>query len=199
MSGAQSQAEGGECMSEKRAGMEFAFTVFGTAQPQGSTRAFIPRGWARPVITTDNGKLKPWRQELSQTALIAMQECGAKLASREMPISIALTFVFEKPRSARKTAVHKTTKPDLDKLLRAVLDGLTGIAYEDDSQVCECRVAKIFGSPARLEVQVCTLVEGVPKTPRTHTLQLFETARPVPGEIGVPQTHDFGTMDGARR
>lgn len=173
--------------------MELSFTIFGVPQPQGSTRAFIPRGWARPVITTDNGKLKPWRQELSQTALIAMRETGAKLASREIPISIILTFVFEKPRSARKTAVHKTTKPDLDKLLRAVLDGLTGIAYEDDSQVCECRVAKIFGSPARLEVEVSTMADAIPKTPRTRTPQLFETARPVPAETGVPQTHGFGT------
>jgi len=172
--------------------MDFAFTVYGQAQPQGSTRAFIPRGWTRPVVTTDNVKLKPWRQQLSQMALIAMQEAGAKLASREIPISITLTFVFEKPRSARKPAIYKTTKPDLDKLLRAVLDALTGIAYEDDSQVCECRVAKTFGSPARLEVQVCTLAEGVPKTPKTQTLQLFETARPAISEIGVPNTHDFG-------
>jgi Holliday junction resolvase RusA-like endonuclease len=173
--------------------MEFAFTVFGTAQPQGSTRAFLPRGWNRPVITSDNSKLKPWRQQLSQMALIAMQESGAKLVARGVPVSIVLTFFFEKPRSERKSARHKTTKPDLDKLLRAVLDGLTGIAYEDDSQVCECRVAKVFGPPARLEVQVCTLAGGVPKTPKTHTLQLFETGRPVGSEIAVPKTHDFGT------
>jgi hypothetical protein len=45
-----------------------------------------------------------------------------------------------------------------------VLDALTGIAYEDDSQVCECRLAKAFGSPARVEIRVST-AEGVPKTP----------------------------------
>jgi crossover junction endodeoxyribonuclease RusA len=173
--------------------MELSFTIFGVAQPQGSTKAFLPRGWARPVITTDNAKLKPWRQQLSQTAMVSMHECGAKMAGRSVPISIALTFYFDKPKSVRRAAQYKTTKPDLDKLLRAVLDGLTGIAYEDDSQVCECRVAKTFGPPARLEIQVRTLAEVVPKTPRTPTLQLFETAAPVPGEIGVPKTHDFGT------
>jgi crossover junction endodeoxyribonuclease RusA len=172
--------------------VELVFTIFGVPQPQGSTRAFMPRGWMRPVITTDNAKLKPWRQELSQTAMVAMHECGAKMASRAVPISISLTFYFEKPKSERKAVQHKTTKPDLDKLLRAVLDGLTGIAYEDDSQVCECRVAKIFGSPAWLEVQVNALAEGVPKTPTTHTLQLFENAQPVGNEIGVPKTHDCG-------
>jgi crossover junction endodeoxyribonuclease RusA len=172
--------------------VEFSFTVFGVAQPQGSTRAFIPRGWTRAVITTDNAKLKPWRQELTQTAMVAMRECGAQIAARGVPISISLSFFFEKPKSERKAALHKVTKPDLDKLLRAVLDGLTGIVYADDSQVTECRVAKIFGSPARLEVQVSTLAEGVPKTPRTHTLQLFESGQSAGSEIAVPKTHDFG-------
>lgn len=172
--------------------MKFSFTIFGLAQPQGSTRAFMPRGWTRPVITTDNSKLKPWRRELAQTAMVAMRECGAKMAARGVPISISLSFFFEKPKSERRAALHKVTKPDLNKLLRAVLDGLTGIAYADDSQVTECHVAKIFGSPARLEVQVSALAEGVPKTPRTHTLQLFETARPAGSEIAVSKTHDFG-------
>jgi len=171
--------------------VELKFTIFGVPQPQGSTRAFIPQGWTRPVITTDNTKLKPWRQELAQTKMIAMRECGAQLAARGVPISITLTFYFDKPKSEKKAAVHKVTKPDVDKLLRAVLDALTGIAYADDAQVCECRVAKSFGSPARLEVHVSTLAEGVPKTPKTHTLQLFENGQPTGSEIGAPQTHVF--------
>lgn len=169
--------------------MEFSFTVFGVSQPQGSTRAFMPKGWSRPVITSDNPKVKLWRQELAQTAMVAMRESSAQLAARGVPVSIALTFYFEKPKSEKKSVIHKVTKPDLDKLLRAALDALTGIAYTDDSQVVECSVAKIFGSPARLEVQVSTRIEGVPKTPSTHTLQLFETAGSARGEIGVPKTH----------
>jgi crossover junction endodeoxyribonuclease RusA len=172
--------------------VELSFTVFGVPQPQGSTWAFIPKGWDRPVITTDNAKMKPWRQQVATMALATMNEHQVQMTPRSIPISIALTFVFQKPQSERKATLHKTTKPDLDKLLRAVLDALTGICYTDDSQVTECRVAKIFGSPARLEVQVNTLAEGVPKTPRIHTLQLFETAQPAGGEIGAPETHDFG-------
>jgi crossover junction endodeoxyribonuclease RusA len=174
--------------------MEFSFTIFGVPQPQGSTRAFLPRGWTRPVITSDNPKVKPWRQELAQTATVAMHECGEQMAGRGVPISITLKFYFEKPKSERKAAIHKTTKPDLDKLLRAVLDALTGIAYVDDSQVTDCRTSKVFGSPARLEVQISTLVEAVPKTPKAHTLQLFENTRPTGDEIAVSQTHVFDLM-----
>ena len=36
-------------------------------------------------------------------------------------------------------------KPDLDKLIRAVLDGLTGVAYVDDSQVILIQATKTYG------------------------------------------------------
>ena len=176
--------------------MEFSFTIFGVPQPQGSMRAFIPKSWHRPILTSDNSKLKPWRQELAQTALVTMRECGAQKAKCGVPVSIALTFYFEKPKSQRKSALHKTTKPDLDKLLRAVLDALTGIAYEDDAQVCECRVAKAFGSPARLEVNVSTLFEGLRKTPVPGSPQLFQnTASRGTGfsdQTDMRKTNDFG-------
>jgi Holliday junction resolvase RusA-like endonuclease len=165
--------------------MDLSVVVYGIPQPQGSTRAFIPRGWTRPVITTDNTKLKPWRQELAQTVVIAMRDRGAQMAARGVPIAIALTFVFEKPKSEKKSTVHKVTKPDLDKLLRAVLDALTGIAYADDSQVTECHVAKVFGSPARLEVQIRTLAEAIQKTTKNGAPQLFEDQLPLGDEIAI--------------
>ena len=37
-------------------------------------------------------------------------------------------------------------KPDLDKLIRAVLDGLTGVAYVDDAQVTLISASKSYGS-----------------------------------------------------
>lgn len=34
--------------------MRVSFTVLGTPQPQGSAKGFVPKGWTRAVITTDN-------------------------------------------------------------------------------------------------------------------------------------------------
>ncbi len=156
------------------------FTVYGWPQPQGSTRAFIPKDWKRPIITTTNPKLKPWRQELAQTALATMIESGAAKAARGAAVSMRLAFYFDAPKSAKKSALWKITKPDLDKLLRAVLDGLTGIAYQDDAQVCECAIAKFLGSPARVEVQISTiepLAARVPKTLLRDGSQGVDSAR----------------------
>ncbi|MCR4339570.1 MAG: RusA family crossover junction endodeoxyribonuclease [Gemmatimonadaceae bacterium] len=48
-----------------------------------------------------------------------------------------------------------TTKPDADKLTRALLDALTGVAYVDDSQVVHLGIRKewaLTGPGTRVEV-----------------------------------------------
>ncbi len=156
--------------------MNVSFTVYGVPQPQGSTRAFLRKDGGPPIVTSDNPKLKPFRQELAWIALDAMQKAGQQKAPRGVPVALSVAFYFEKPKSARKADHWKTTRPDLDKLLRAVLDALTGIAYEDDSQVCEANLVKLFGSPARVEILVKT-IEGVPKTPLLDGLQTPDSSR----------------------
>lgn len=140
-------------VTEKSTINELRFTVFGTPVPQGSTRAFIPKGWKRPIITAANAKTKPWRQEIAGAALHAMGRSGFQLIA-EGAVSLAVAFYFDKPKSTPKRISAKTTKPDADKLLRSVLDSLTGIAFTDDAQITNCSVLKAFGSPARCEISL---------------------------------------------
>ena len=128
-----------------------SFTVYGTPQPQGSSRAFIPKGWTRAVITSDNPKLKSWRQELADAALRAFKKGPIE---RDVAVGVTAIFYFSKPKSAKKSTHSKTTKPDVDKLLRAALDGMTGIAYHDDAQVITASVGKYFSLPERTEIKV---------------------------------------------
>jgi crossover junction endodeoxyribonuclease RusA len=132
--------------------MNFSFTVFGVPVPQGSSRAFIPRGWTRPIITAANSKTKPWRQEVAGACLARLN--GTSSPVSEMPVIVKVAFFFDRPKSTKKSVQHKTTKPDVDKLARSILDALTGIAFADDSQVIELHVTKGFGSPARAEIAV---------------------------------------------
>ena len=129
------------------------FTVYGVPQPQGSTRAFIPKGWSRPIITSANAKLKPWRQEVSGAALAALERLAAGLIEPwKDPIAVSIDFYFDRPKSVK--SMHKTTKPDIDKLERGVFDALTGIIFKDDSQVVRSAMTKQFGSPARAEISI---------------------------------------------
>jgi len=46
------------------------------------------------------------------------------------------------------------TKPDVDNLVKAVMDGLNGIAYEDDSQVVRITARKEWGEEGHTEVEI---------------------------------------------
>lgn len=132
-----------------------SFTVYGTPKPQGSTRAFIPKGWKRAIITTDNKKLKPWRQEISGIA--SMQVANRELIlSNDAPRYIDLKFYFQRPKSA-KNREGMIVKPDIDKLVRGVLDSLTGILFRDDSLIVSVKAEKHYGVPERVEVTLDTI------------------------------------------
>lgn len=133
------------------------FTVIGKPEPQGSARAFYIKKLGRAVITSDNAKLKPWRQQVSGMAMEAMK--GYQVQAAGTAIRVEARFYFDRPKSIKRTAL-KTTKPDADKLLRAILDALTGIVFNDDAQVTECFVTKSFGQPARVEIAVSLASEA---------------------------------------
>lgn len=132
----------------------FEFTVIGDPIPQGSTRAFIPKGWNRAIITSANSKTKPWRQQVAQTAICEMQVYGFQPLMNGEPVEVDTEFFFEKPKSKSKKCIHKVTKPDGDKCVRAIWDSLTGIAFKDDSQIVKWSGSKQYGSPSRVVVRV---------------------------------------------
>ncbi len=75
---------------------------------------------------------------------------GAKPTDRA--IHITLVFIMRKPKTV--TRDFPTVAPDLDKLVRAVLDGLTAIAYRDDAQVTDIRAHKVYGENPGVEVRI---------------------------------------------
>lgn len=54
---------------------------------------------------------------------------------------------FRKIRNEEKP----TKKPDLDNIAKAVLDGLNGIAFVDDSQIVKLTISKAYGQRPRVE------------------------------------------------
>jgi crossover junction endodeoxyribonuclease RusA len=118
--------------------MRITFTVQGTPAPQGSMRGFIRNG--RVNMTSANKQTMPWRQAV---AAAASQACRGSTWPTTKAGAIELQFNFPRPKwhLNSKGAVKpsappdKTTKPDIDKLQRAILDALAGIVYVDDAQV----------------------------------------------------------------
>ena len=61
------------------------------------------------------------------------------------PIEMTIDFRLPRPKTVRRNLPY--VAPDLDKLIRAVLDALTGVAYVDDGQVVTIKSTKTYGDP----------------------------------------------------
>jgi Holliday junction resolvase RusA-like endonuclease len=118
------------------------FTVVGTPIPQGSTKSFYNKKTEKVHTThTNDGPLQQYRYNVSQGCLQAMTKNGIQIS--DAPVIVDVLFVFKRPK-ARKHQHFKTTRPDLDKHIRAVLDALSGIAYNDDAQVVCINAMKVY-------------------------------------------------------
>lgn len=117
------------------------FRVDGQPIPQGSMKVINGH-----VIHSQGSALAVWRSAVA----IAAQKAGAKPSIK--PISVTAVFIMRRPKTVTRS--EPTVPPDLDKLVRAILDGLTAVAYQDDSQVTEIHTAKIYGEQPGVEIRI---------------------------------------------
>lgn len=121
------------------------FFVGGNPIPQGSLKVINGN-----VLHTNARELKRWRADIGNTY---------KLMNKppiDGAVQLELTFVLAKPKTVKR--IYPFVRPDLDKLCRAVLDALTGIAYKDDQQVVTLNANKIYGERAGVFILLTELV-----------------------------------------
>lgn len=126
--------------------------VEGLPIAQGSKNAYN-RGGRIVLVETAKG-LKAWREIVAHVA---------KLSNREVSKdAIKLSLLFLMPAPKKMVRRFPTTKPDLDKLTRAVLDALTGVWYVDDCQVVALDVQKgyTYGAPG-VYIGITTIDNGL--------------------------------------
>lgn len=122
-------------------GISTQFFVKGKPVSQGSLK-FI-NGNAIHMKAKDLGV---WRTNIAVTA----RSVGVTPA--EEGVEVHLGFVLIKPRTATRKEPH--VRPDIDKLTRAVLDGLTGVAYIDDGQVVKIVCTKEYGEVEGVRIKI---------------------------------------------
>lgn len=119
---------------------EIIFFAAGTPAPQGS-KTHVGHG----VMVESSKRVKPWRAAVRTAAIEAMHG----QPPRTGPLEVWLRFIMPRPKSHLRQGRAQTDgwrllpsaprqhtgKPDVDKLVRAVLDALTGVAWCDDAQV----------------------------------------------------------------
>lgn len=172
------------------------FQVLGKPEPQGSATAFVPtdkRG--QPIrraggsivvnVTSDNAGLKKWRKAIASAAARAW---GGRPMLEDEALRVECDFFLKRPEGHWRTGkfahllkddapAKPITIPDVDKLLRAVLDGLTDVIYRDDSLVTGAPPEKHYAVPnekhngqgARVSVFRCAMQTALDLPPEERT------------------------------
>lgn len=126
----------------------FEFIVFGEPQQKGSMRAFMPKGWTRPVLTSTNRNLKAWEELVRARA----NEARGDREPMAGPVALSIDFYFQRPKRllTKSTAgvwQPHISAPDLSKLVRGLEDALSGILFLDDRQVAKLDATKAYAAP----------------------------------------------------
>ncbi len=126
-----------------------SFFVPGIPIPKGSRKNFICRRTGVIRSKDDNPKTKPWEIAIASVSRGKM----SGLLPMAGPVGMKVTFQMPRRKGTPKSAHWHTKKPDVDKLERALLDGLkTGGVFVDDSQVCRIDKEKKYAFPGSGEI-----------------------------------------------
>jgi crossover junction endodeoxyribonuclease RusA len=140
--------------------------VRGLPAPQGSKR-HVGRG----IMVESSKAVGPWREAVrAETQRVLLGTHSRWLDGG--PLAVEITFRLPRPgahygtgRNASKlkpsAPIFPAGRPDLDKLTRAVLDGLTaGGAWRDDSQVVSLQACKLYGQQPGCIIEIEQLEES---------------------------------------
>lgn len=137
--------------------MTIAFTIPG-----------VPRGKGRPKFARIGSGVRAYTpaETAAYENLVRMAfdvRAGYTPIPKDASVQLDVTAHFPVPKSRPKRfhaaaqleqSVPHVQKPDMDNIIKAVLDGLNGVAFRDDAQVQRISAAKWYSHAPRLEVSL---------------------------------------------
>lgn len=122
------------------------FHVDGIPKPKGSVSALAP-GIIRQRVKGS----KAWQRKVTQVARVVANQ--ASFDPLTGPVGVTLIFRMPCPvrgvpkvRKATLDFYHAFKRPDLDKLIRNILDALEGVAWDEDSRVARIHADKTYAT-----------------------------------------------------
>lgn len=127
-----------------------AIKIDGDPKPQGSKSVTMRSG--KPVLYEASGKLSAWRQKVAAAARWVWS--GREPIPADTPVTVELRFTLPAGAVHAEGDPH-IYRPDLDKLIRAVLDSLTTAGVlSDDAQVQKLHAVKEYSNQPGVQIKV---------------------------------------------
>lgn len=121
-----------------------------------------PRGKGRPRFgggrTFTDAKTVAYESLIKHAAHVAMAGRERFAGPVEVSIIVRLEPAASTPKAARAAAlagqIHPVKRPDLDNIIKAVLDGCNTVVFADDAQVCWINAGKTYAATAGVDVTI---------------------------------------------
>lgn len=126
-----------------------------------------PKGKGRPRFTMDGHAYTPQATKAYEKEIRQAFQAAGGTSFGSVPVAVEIVAYYPVPKSARKAdkeamaagLVVPMVKPDIDNVLKAVLDGVQGDggAFHDDVQVVSVKATKKYdriGSPGAVVVRI---------------------------------------------
>jgi Holliday junction resolvase RusA-like endonuclease len=123
-----------------------------------------PRGKGRPRFTKQGHTYTDSETKAYEQKIIAYyrKTFGSFRWPDNSFIAVKVVAYYPIPKSATKAQlaamqagkIFPSRKPDIDNVLKVVLDALNGVAYKDDSRVVCVEAEKKYSFEPRLEIEV---------------------------------------------
>ena len=160
-------------------------------EPVGKGRPRFARIGRKAVRAFTPAKTKEYE---AKVALFAMSRRKGKPLNG--PVHVRVVAVFKRPKRLMRKKdpdglLWHETKPDLDNVIKAAIDGLNGVAFHDDKQVVSITGMAYYCEKTNDPRTVIT-VTSVPPTPN-QTRQDDEDMAPSPARACASSSN--GTMD----
>lgn len=124
------------------------FFTAGIPAPEGSHKYVGHRG-GRPIVAHDNPRLDTWRTLVTRDARTTARTTGWHTL-HDGPVAVEAHFYLPRPKRP-KFPDHAATKPDLDKLARAIGDALAAPdgPLSEDSRIVTWVLTKHWASASQ--------------------------------------------------
>lgn len=129
-----------------------------------------PQGKARArTVRYKNGSIGSYTpdQTVVYENLIKISYLGQtnKIYNNKEALAVRITACFEPPKSTSKKRkaqmlsgqIRPTKKPDIDNIVKCILDGLNSVAYRDDTQVVSVQAVKKYAEKAEVQVEITVI------------------------------------------
>lgn len=133
--------------------MKYEFEVPGTIKGKGRPRVNSYTGMIYTPTTT-----KDYESLIEQYFILKYP----KFKTLEGRLAVNIIATFNIPKSTKKADKEKMAeneispikKPDIDNIVKIILDAMNKFAFKDDTQITKLNVEKLYGEEEKIQIEI---------------------------------------------